>query len=237
MNEETLELFEKDILKMISKEFPKLEIPLYVSPLDTENATTEQLSAYATWSDVDESLNLDDNYCRRRGTNDTYVYPVKNASGRVDLKSCDAYINKELRELASVRDDVKMLLSDTKEEMVKNEKDSVNSIDKVNELMNRKITELEDTQEQLMLLRDLLNNMESYMDKYSKDVKENEQKLSTIDNDYNLSRDKQNDFNKIYEDNKKRNERMFKSTKYTLYISCILVILLFLTINIKKIIT
>lgn len=233
-----IQKLEKDCLKITKKIYPNFKIPIYMSISELDNPKP---NSNAFWSDTSnlnpDYENLNDNYCRDVYNNDNYVYPVRNPkTGVVSLKSCDTYIDDELKEMLDLKYDLSIMIAKARNSLFRNEINNSNNGKKILNKLDKKLKKYESLQTQYLQTLKLINNFDILLKDKRKSIEEKEIEDSKLENTYNIGRDMQSDYNNIFKSNISSNQRLMTYSKILLFITWCIALALFSLINIKRVI-
>lgn len=237
--EEKIKEFEKDCIDLTKETFPQFKLPIYMSISEFDNPVPNSL---AYWADTeglsDKYSNLNDNYCRDVRGNDNYVYPVRNpGTGVVSLKSCGTVVTDELKEMLDIKNELSIMIAQARNSLFRAENTSNNNSKQIMEKLNNKLKEYETLQTQYIQTLKLIKNFELLLEEKRKNVELKEENTDSLENDFNISRDIENDHNNTVRLHKNKNIKILLVIKILLFICWCLVLALFGLININKILT
>jgi uncharacterized protein YhaN len=239
MYKKKLEQFEKDCIEITQKIFPQFRLPIYVSISEFDNPVPNSLAYWADAENLDTVYsNLNDNYCRDPYKNGGYFYPVRNPStGVVTLKNCDSVITDELKQMLDLKYELSIMVAAARNALFRSENVNSNNSKTVLEKLNNKLKEYETLQTQYIQTLKLIKNFNMLLKDKTKEIENKEEKQDYLENEYNITRDIENDYNNIRKHNEYRAKQFLFYTKIILFICWCLTLALFSLININEILS
>jgi hypothetical protein len=195
-----------ELIPYIEELFPEGKIPLYLSPLSTDDKNYISWSAY---SSVGPNSTFSDNYCRADETGELF-YPTETD----DLQSCEKYFTDEIKELLDLN---QLVYNNINSSTIDNNIETELGSDNVKTELEEHINEYTELKKEILQNEKTFNNLINI----SKIINE----LSTqLNNDELKTENKININNDTIEQEKYR----YAPTNYYIYAIAVLVVIIFI---------
>lgn len=234
-----IENFEKECLEITKKVLPTLSVPIYMSIHKFDNNKQNSETTWDEWvNNKNIFANQNDNYCRDIYKNGTLVYPVMNPNtDETYFRSCSFYIDEEMKNISSLKYEISTLIGEARNAILKAETSKTSDKTRTILRIDNKIREYEQLQEQYIQLAKLLDNFTLLLKNKRDLVTSKNDKYDKIDNELNIKRDHEDEFNEQYHRLEERNKKFLTWGKILIFICWLLVLGLFSLININRVIT
>lgn len=223
-----------DCVKLAERVLPGGVLPLYVSPINPELPGEKQhITTWEQYNHTGKYGSYADNYCRPNEVGD-YQYPRRMDNGELELVSCGKLIDSGLKELTNLTGMISAFISMAKTRMLQLDTQSTDGLLTVKNRIDAKIKEYERLQQQYMQQVRMLDNNTQLIERRSKILKRDGDSLDKAENQFNIERDVFDDFVKVEDATRERNQKMIKWAKIPLAILWVIVAALALYIDIGQ---
>lgn len=225
---------QSDCVKLAERVLPGGILPLYVSPLNPELPGEKQhITTWEQYNHTGKYGSFADNYCRPNEVGD-YQYPRRMDNGELELVSCGKLIDSGLKELTNLTGMISAFISMAKTRMLQLDTQSTDGLLSVKNRIDAKIKEYERLQQQYLQLVRMLDNNTQLIERRSKILKRDGESLDKAENQFNIERDVFDEYVKVEDATRERNQKMIKWAKIPLAILWVIVAALALYIDIGQ---
>lgn len=229
-----LDELQNDCIKMAEEVLPGGVLPLYVSPINSESpGEIQHITTWEQYNHTGKYGAFADNYCRPNEVGD-YQYPRRMDNGQLELVSCGKLIDSGLKQLTNLNAMISAYISMAKTKMIQMDMQASDGILVVKNRIDSRIREYERLQQQYLQLVRMLDSNTKLIERRTKMMNKESDRLDTAENQFNIEADVFNEFSKIEDGVRKRNQTLLKWLKIPLVLLWIIVVGLSLYINIGQ---
>ena len=185
--EDKLQTLEQEINKTVKILLPNGNVPIYLSPTDTE-LNPEDYALWSQYNEIGPYAQYDDAYCREnKDEPNKFVYPIRNPITQdISLKSCDKLINSDILSIADIVKFVPTMQDIAKAKFIEYESSDQSAIKSIRTKVEKLITEYESLDSQHGQILELLDQNKTMVSREHKIKDKNMSQMELMENQLNI---------------------------------------------------